>query len=42
MMTSQERIRTVLEGGVPDRVPFHDAFWPQRWNGGGGRGCLWT
>ena len=33
-MTSQERIRTVLEGGVPDRVPFHDAFWAttvERW-----------
>ena len=33
-MTSQERIRTILSGGIPDRVPFQDAYWAttiQRW-----------
>ena len=33
-MTSQERIETVLSGGVPDRVPFQDSYWAttiQRW-----------
>ena len=37
-MTSKERVRTVLEGGVPDRVPYHDDFWAttvQRWRGEG-------
>lgn len=33
-MTSRERVRIVLEGGVPDRVPFQDAYWEttvERW-----------
>jgi len=33
-MTSQERLRTVLAGGVPDRVPYVDSFWTttvERW-----------
>jgi uroporphyrinogen decarboxylase len=37
-MLSQERIATVLSGGVPDRVPIHDAYWEttvQRWRGEG-------
>jgi len=34
-MTSRERVRTVLSGGVPDRVPFQDSYWEttlQRWH----------
>jgi len=34
-MTSQERIKIVLSGKVPDRVPFHDSYWAttmQRWH----------
>ena len=34
LMTSQERVRIVLDGGIPDRVPYQDAFWAttlQRW-----------
>ena len=33
-MTSSERIRIVLEGGIPDRVPIHDGYWQEtldRW-----------
>jgi len=33
-MTSQERILTVLSGGIPDRVPYVDSFWAttiERW-----------
>ena len=33
-MTSRERIRTVFEGGIPDRVPIHDGYWDEalaRW-----------
>jgi uroporphyrinogen decarboxylase len=33
-MTSRERVRTVLEGGIPDRVPIHDGYWDEalwRW-----------
>lgn len=33
-MTSQERVHTVLSGGVPDRVPFQDSYWAttvERW-----------
>ncbi len=33
-MTSQERVRIVLEGGIPDRVPIHDGYWDEtlaRW-----------
>jgi uroporphyrinogen decarboxylase len=26
-ITSRERIRRVLSGGVPDRVPIHDTYW---------------
>ena len=26
-MDSRERITTVLAGGIPDRVPYHDLFW---------------
>jgi uroporphyrinogen decarboxylase len=28
-MTSRERIRTVLAGGTPDRVPIHDGYWDE-------------
>lgn len=34
-MTSRERIKIVLSGGIPDRVPFHDSYWAtttQRWH----------
>jgi uroporphyrinogen decarboxylase len=37
-MTSRERIRTVLEGGIPDRVPIQDGYWEEtltRWQGEG-------
>jgi len=37
-MTSRERLRAVLDGQVPDRVPFQDAYWlstRQRWRGEG-------
>jgi uroporphyrinogen decarboxylase len=33
-MTAQERVTTVLNGGIPDRVPYQDAFWAttiERW-----------
>jgi hypothetical protein len=33
-MTGRERIKIVLSGGIPDRVPFHDSYWAttvQRW-----------
>jgi uroporphyrinogen decarboxylase len=33
-MDGRERFRTVLEGGVPDRIPFQDAYWRstiERW-----------
>jgi hypothetical protein len=33
-MTSEERVTTVLNGGIPDRVPYQDAFWAttiERW-----------
>ncbi len=33
-MTSRERVKTVLEGGIPDRVPIHDGYWDEtlvRW-----------
>ncbi|MEW6753056.1 MAG: hypothetical protein AB1505_19060, partial [Candidatus Latescibacterota bacterium] len=33
-MTSKERLQAVLEGRVPDRVPFQDAYWQttvERW-----------
>lgn len=33
-MTAQERVATVLNGGIPDRVPYQDAFWAttiERW-----------
>ena len=33
-MTSQERVATVLSGGVPDRVPIYDSYWGatiERW-----------
>jgi uroporphyrinogen decarboxylase len=33
-MTSRERVRTVLEGGIPDRVPIQDGYWDEaleRW-----------
>ena len=33
-MTSRDRIRIVLEGGIPDRVPMHDGYWEEtlkRW-----------
>ena len=33
-MTSKERIRTVMDGGIPDRVPIHDGYWEEaltRW-----------
>lgn len=33
-MTSQERLKTVLAGGIPDRVPYQDAYWQttiERW-----------
>ena len=33
-MDSRERLTTVLSGGVPDRVPFQDAYWRttiERW-----------
>ena len=33
-MTSRERIATVFEGGIPDRVPIHDGYWEEtlvRW-----------
>ena len=26
-MTSRERMRTVLDGGIPDRVPFHPSIY---------------
>ena len=26
-MTSRERVYTVFDGGVPDRVPIHDGYW---------------
>jgi len=38
VMTSRERVRAVLDGQVPDRVPFQDAYWLstlQRWRGEG-------
>ena len=34
-MTAQERVTTVLNGGIPDRVPYQDAFWAttiERWH----------
>jgi uroporphyrinogen decarboxylase len=37
-MTSRERFQIVLTGGIPDRVPFHDAYWAattQRWHNEG-------
>ena len=37
-MTSKERIQTVLDGGVPDQVPFQDAYWAttiERWRAEG-------
>jgi len=33
-MTSKERVRIVLEHGIPDRVPIHDGYWDEtleRW-----------
>ncbi len=33
-MTSQERVATILSGGVPDRVPIYDSYWGatiERW-----------
>lgn len=33
-MTSRERVKTVLDGGIPDRVPIHDGYWDEtleRW-----------
>ncbi len=33
-MTSRERICTIYEGGVPDRIGIHDSIWPstlERW-----------
>ena len=33
-MTSRERVRIALEGGIPDQVPYQDAFWAttvERW-----------
>jgi uroporphyrinogen decarboxylase len=37
-MTSRERVRTVLDGGIPDRVPIHDGYWDEtlrHWQGQG-------
>lgn len=37
-MTSYERLRTVLDGGVPDRVPYYEDYWRttvERWKGEG-------
>ena len=37
-MNSKERLQTVLSGGIPDRVPYQDAFWEttvSRWHGEG-------
>ncbi|MBI2503440.1 MAG: hypothetical protein HYW07_09465 [Candidatus Latescibacteria bacterium] len=37
-MTPRERVCAVLDGQVPDRVPFQDAYWQstlQRWRGEG-------
>ena len=34
-MESRERVSTVLSGGIPDRVPLHDAYWEttvERWH----------
>lgn len=34
-MTSRERVACVLAGGLPDRVPHHEHFWPEaveRWH----------
>ncbi len=37
-MTSRERVRIALDGGIPDRVPYQDAFWAttaERWRAEG-------
>ena len=37
-MNSQQRLKAVLEGGTPDRVPYQDAYWQttvERWRGEG-------
>lgn len=37
-MTSRERVRIVLEHGIPDRVPMHDGYWDEtleRWKSEG-------
>jgi uroporphyrinogen decarboxylase len=37
-MDSEERVRVVLEGGIPDRVPVHDGYWGEtliRWGSEG-------
>ena len=38
IVTSRQRILTVLDGGVPDRVPLHDTYWEttiDRWRSEG-------
>ena len=37
-MTSRERVTIALDGGIPDRVPYQDAFWAttiERWHSEG-------